>query len=79
MESNREKNLLGKQEDYRRFSFVLWSLAAFLYVGLVIPESWAQTTRPPEFMIPAICVALFIAIVYNRLAAKATRLLYEDE
>lgn len=78
MENNREKILLGKQEDYRRFSFVFWSLAAFLYVGLVIPEDWAQTTRPPEFMIPAIGVTLILALICNRLAVKATRQLYEE-
>ncbi|MCM2676576.1 YrhC family protein [Alkalicoccobacillus plakortidis] len=78
MENNREKILLGKQEDYHRFGFVLWSLAAFLYVGLVIPEDWAATTRPPELMIPAISVALVGAVVCNRLAVRASKQLYED-
>ncbi|MFK3938479.1 YrhC family protein [Alkalihalobacillus sp. NPDC078783] len=78
METKREKILLGKQEDYNRFGYVLWSLAAFLYVGLVIPEEFAQTTRPPELMIPAICLSLVGAIICNRLAVRAKKKLYDE-
>ncbi|MDQ0205456.1 YrhC family protein [Alkalicoccobacillus murimartini] len=78
MENNREKILLGKQEDYHRFGFILWSLAAFLYVGLIIPQDWAATTRPPELMIPAICVALGCALICNRLSIRARKQLDED-
>lgn len=63
--------------DYKRFSFVLLSLTAFLFLGLIIPsQEFSQTHH--LLLIGLISVSIILSVTFHRIAMKYREKLFEE-
>ncbi|MED3648472.1 YrhC family protein [Halalkalibacterium halodurans] len=78
MEEKKIVELEKQVEDYRQFSFVLLSLSIFLFIGLVLPPSYAPQVAA-EWLIAGIGGALTFAWLFNRKVVQCQQKLFEEE
>ncbi|MDV2682986.1 YrhC family protein [Alkalihalophilus sp. As8PL] len=78
MTEKKMQDLQAKVADYKRFGFILLSLSAFLFIGLIIPADGQAISLPSGFIV-GVFATLGLAVVCHRLAMNAQKQLYEEE
>ncbi|MDV2883767.1 YrhC family protein [Alkalihalophilus pseudofirmus] len=78
MTEKKMRELKDKVADYKRFGFILLSLSAFLFIGLIIPADGQAVSLPSGFIV-GVFLTMGLAVVCHRLAMNAQKQMYEDE
>jgi hypothetical protein len=75
---NKEKNLYGKMNDFKRFGFMLLALTAFLYLGTVMPIA-GKTDHKTNVLMLGTIVALAASAFFFYYSQRCKMVLLESE
>ncbi|WP_100398265.1 YrhC family protein [Bacillus sp. FJAT-44742] len=65
-----QEQIEAKAGDYKRFSFILLSLAAFITIGFFLPDTNTGFTEYPQITILTVFMLCGAAIVLHRISMK---------
>jgi thiol:disulfide interchange protein len=75
---NKEKNLYGKMNDFKRFGFMLLALTAFLYLGTVMPIA-GKTDHKTNVLMLGTIVVLGASAFFFYYSQRCKKVLLESE
>lgn len=78
MDKSRLADLKSKMIDYKRFSFILLSLSAFMAIGLLLPTG-ALAERDSLIIIGFIFLSVIAALNLHRTAMSIREKIFEEE